>query len=91
MIDDHHGPSAGEQPCWSEPWTEFSARQRVASGVALQRGKGPAMQVFVETQRLVLRRFTMADVDNLAGLDADPDVYELHHRRDANAARRDQK
>jgi RimJ/RimL family protein N-acetyltransferase len=32
------------------------------------------MQVFLETQRLVLRRFTMADVDNLAGLDADPDV-----------------
>ena len=32
------------------------------------------MQVFLETQRLALRRFTMADVDNLAGLDADPDV-----------------
>ena len=32
------------------------------------------MQVFLETRRLVLRRFTMADVDNLAGLDADPDV-----------------
>jgi hypothetical protein len=32
------------------------------------------MQVFLETQRLVLRRFTMADVDNLAGLGADPGV-----------------
>ena len=45
--------------------------------VALQRGKGSVMQVFVETQRLVLRRFTMADVDNLAGLDADPDVMKF--------------
>ncbi len=27
-----------------------------------------AMQVFLETERLVLLRFTMADVDNLAGL-----------------------
>jgi RimJ/RimL family protein N-acetyltransferase len=35
------------------------------------------MQVFVETQRLVLRRFTMADVDNLVSLDADPDVMHF--------------
>jgi len=32
------------------------------------------MQVFLETQRLVLRRFSMADADNLVSLDADPDV-----------------
>jgi RimJ/RimL family protein N-acetyltransferase len=32
------------------------------------------MQIFLETGRLVLRRFTAADVDNLADLDADPDV-----------------
>ncbi len=32
------------------------------------------MQVFLETERLVLRRFTVADVDNLVSLDADPDV-----------------
>ena len=32
------------------------------------------MQVFLETPRLVLRRFTMADVDILVSLDADPDV-----------------
>ena len=32
------------------------------------------MQVFLETQRLVLRRFTMADADDLVRLDADPDV-----------------
>jgi RimJ/RimL family protein N-acetyltransferase len=32
------------------------------------------MEVFLETQRLVLRRFSMADVDNLVSLDADPDV-----------------
>ena len=32
------------------------------------------MQVFLETERLVLRRFTMADADNLLGLDSDPEV-----------------
>ena len=32
------------------------------------------MQVFLETDRLVLRRFTSADADNLVSLDADPDV-----------------
>jgi RimJ/RimL family protein N-acetyltransferase len=32
------------------------------------------VQVFLETPRLVLRRFTMADVDILVSLDADPDV-----------------
>ena len=35
------------------------------------------MQVFLETQRLVLRRFTAADVDNLVSLDADPDVMHF--------------
>ena len=35
------------------------------------------MQVFLETERLVLRRFTMADAGNLAGLDADPDVMRF--------------
>ena len=35
------------------------------------------MQVFLETERLVLRRFTTGDVDNLAGLDADPDVMRF--------------
>ena len=32
------------------------------------------MQVFLETERLVLRRFTMTDADDLVNLDADPDV-----------------
>ena len=32
------------------------------------------MQVFLETDRLLLRRFTAADVDLLVDLDADPDV-----------------
>ena len=59
------------------PVGEMVRGRRVAGGVALQRGRGPAMQVFVETQRLVLRRFTMADVDNLVGLDADPDVMNF--------------
>jgi len=35
------------------------------------------MAVFLETERLVLRRFTMADVDNLTDLDADPDVMRF--------------
>jgi len=36
-----------------------------------------AAQVFLETDRLVLRRFTMDDVENLVGLDADPDVMRF--------------
>ena len=32
------------------------------------------MDVFLETERLVLRRFTTDDVDNLVELDSDPDV-----------------
>jgi len=35
------------------------------------------MQVFLETERLVLRRFTAADVDNLFDLDGDPDVMRF--------------
>jgi len=35
------------------------------------------MHVFLETERLVLRRFTAGDVDNLVGLDADPDVMRF--------------
>jgi len=35
------------------------------------------MQVFLETDRLVLRRFTAADTDNLVDLDADPDVMRF--------------
>ena len=35
------------------------------------------MQVFLETDRLVLRRFSLADVDNLVNLDADPDVMRF--------------
>ena len=32
------------------------------------------MDVFLETERLILRQFTMADVDNLVELDSDPEV-----------------
>lgn len=35
------------------------------------------MQVFLETDRLVLRQFTMADADNLVNLDVDPDVMRF--------------
>jgi RimJ/RimL family protein N-acetyltransferase len=35
------------------------------------------MDVFLETERMVLRRFTAADVDNLAQLDSDPDVMRF--------------
>ena len=32
------------------------------------------MNVFLETERLLLRRFTHDDVDNLYNLDSDPEV-----------------
>jgi RimJ/RimL family protein N-acetyltransferase len=35
------------------------------------------MQIFLATQRLVLRRFTIADADNLVSLDADPEVMRF--------------
>ena len=35
------------------------------------------MQVFLETERLLLRRFTADDVDNLTELDSDPDVMHF--------------
>jgi len=40
------------------------------------------VQVFLETERLVLRRFTTGDVDNLAGLDACINIraWPLHAR-----------
>src|SRR6185437_1590889 len=45
-----------------------------ADWLALPDIEGPAMRVFLETDRLVLRQFTSADADNLVSLDADPDV-----------------
>ena len=35
------------------------------------------MQIFLETERLVLRRFTEDDVDNLVALDSDPEVMHF--------------
>ena len=35
------------------------------------------MQVFLRTDRLILRRFTGGDVENLVSLDADPEVMRL--------------
>ena len=35
------------------------------------------MQVFLETERLLLRRFTESDVDNLVNLDGDPQVMHF--------------
>jgi RimJ/RimL family protein N-acetyltransferase len=32
------------------------------------------MDIFLETDRLILRRFTLADVDNVVELDSDPEV-----------------
>lgn len=34
------------------------------------------MDVFLETERLILRRFTESDVDNLVALDSDPEVMK---------------
>lgn len=35
------------------------------------------MHIFLETERLILRRFTMDDVDNLFNLDSDPEVMRF--------------
>jgi RimJ/RimL family protein N-acetyltransferase len=35
------------------------------------------MQVFLETERLVLRRFTEASLDNLFDLNGDPEVMRF--------------
>lgn len=35
------------------------------------------MHVFLETERLILRRFTTDDVDNLFDLDSDPEVMRF--------------
>jgi RimJ/RimL family protein N-acetyltransferase len=35
------------------------------------------MRIFLETQRLLLCRFTESDVDNLYDLDGDPDVMRF--------------
>jgi RimJ/RimL family protein N-acetyltransferase len=45
--------------------------------VALQHRKDRAMRIFLETQRLMLRRFTADDAGNLVNLDADPDVMRF--------------
>jgi RimJ/RimL family protein N-acetyltransferase len=39
--------------------------------------KERAVQVFLETERMVLRRFTAADVDHLVELDSDPEVMRF--------------
>jgi RimJ/RimL family protein N-acetyltransferase len=46
------------------------AHVQSASGVQLE----SAMDVFLETDRLLLRQFTQADLDNLVELDSDPEV-----------------
>ncbi len=50
---------------------------------------GHEMQIFLETERLVLRRFTGDDVDNLVELDSDPEVMRFITRRSADVARGD--
>ena len=35
------------------------------------------MQIFLETDRLILRQFTLDDIDNLVALDSDPDVMRF--------------
>jgi RimJ/RimL family protein N-acetyltransferase len=42
-----------------------------------RRGKESGMRVFLETERLLLRRFTDSDVDNLFELDGDPEVMRF--------------
>ena len=38
MSSDHHGRTAGSQPCWSEPWTRSSARTGAKVGFAAAGG-----------------------------------------------------
>ena len=40
-------------------------------------GKECEMRVFLETERLLLRRFTESDVENLSNLDGDPEVMRF--------------
>src|SRR4051794_2029291 len=40
-------------------------------------GHDSSVQIFLETERLVLRRFTADDVDDLVELDSDPDVMRF--------------
>src|SRR5436309_558053 len=58
-----------------------AAGERATVRVAWRRGSGVlrihGMQVFLETERLVLRQFTEDDVDNLVELDSDPDVMHF--------------
>jgi RimJ/RimL family protein N-acetyltransferase len=44
---------------------------------AARRGKELGMRVFLETERLLLRRFTESDVDDLCDLDSDPEVMRF--------------
>ena len=46
------------------------------------------MQIFLETDRLVLRQFTEDDVDNLVELDSDPEV--MHFINGGRATPRDE-
>jgi RimJ/RimL family protein N-acetyltransferase len=46
------------------------------------------MRVFLETERLVLRQFTEADLDNLVDLDGDPDV--MHYITGGRSTPRDE-
>jgi RimJ/RimL family protein N-acetyltransferase len=52
------------------PWTSHKSAARSRRYTA-------AVQVFLETEHLILRRFTAADVDNLVELDSDPDVMHF--------------
>ena len=69
---------AGAAPSLSAPDERRSKRRPAPGGVgALGMTERSAEGVLLETERLVLRQFTMSDVDNLAELDADPDVMRF--------------
>ena len=46
------------------------------------------MEIFVKTERLVLRRFTEEDIDNLVELDSDPEV--MHYINGGKPTSRDE-
>jgi RimJ/RimL family protein N-acetyltransferase len=74
--DRHRHDRQGDEP-YAAYAGVYSRGLRLINEMNLAVRWNPVMQVFLETERLVLRRFTMGDVDNLAGLDADPDVMRF--------------
>ena len=69
--------SAHEATFLRRPLERSVSRDPDCSGPAAGAIVEPTMHVFLETDRLLLRRFTAADVHNLVELDSDPAVMRF--------------